>query len=80
MKLHALEKKIKDDKDQSSHLERGMSVSPEKLPLAKKVAHNKKSKQGKAMVNSMKTKKDHLQNWIRKRKLSGGLFLLDVSI
>ena len=80
MKLHAVEKKIKDDKDQSSHLESGTSISPETLPLTKKVAHHKKSKQGKVMANSMKTKKDHLQNWIRKRKLSGGLFLLDVSI
>ena len=80
MKLQSVEKKIKDEIDQSSHLESGTSVSPEVLPHSKKAAHNENAKQDQVMVNSFKSKKDFLQNWIRKRKLSGGLSLLDVSI
>ena len=80
MKLHAVEKKIKDDKDQSSHLESGTSVSPLAFPLSEKVARPKKSKQGKVMAHSLKSKTDLLQNWIRKRKLSGDSFLFNVSL
>ena len=80
MKLQTVENKIKDEIDQSSQLETGTSVRPEPLPHSKKVAHTEKSKQDQVMAHSLKSKKDFLQNWIRRRKLSGGLFMLDVSI
>ena len=80
MKLQTVDKKIKDGKDQSSHLESGTSVSPLAFPLSEKVARPKKSKQGKVMAHSLKSNKDFLQNSIRKRKLSGDSFLFDVSL
>ena len=79
MKLDTVEKKTKDGKDQSSHLESGTSVSPIAFPLSKKVAPPEKSKQGKVMAHSLKEEK-LLQNWIRKRKLSGDSFLFQVSL
>ena len=80
MKLQTVEKKIKDGKDQLSHLESGTSLSPLALPHSKKVASPEKSKQGKVMAHSLKSNKDVLQNSIRKRKLSGDSFLFDVSL
>ena len=80
MKLQTVDKKIKDGKDQSSHLESGKSVSPLALPLSKMVPNPEKSKQGKVMAHSLKSKTDLLQNWIRKRKLSGDSFLFDVGL
>ena len=80
MKLQPVEKKIKDGKDQSCHLESGKSVSPLALPLSKIVPNPEKSKQGKVMAHSLKSNKDFLQNSIRKRKLSGESFLFDVSL
>ena len=80
MKLQTVEKKIKDGKDQLSHLESGTSLSPLALPHSKKVANPEKSKQGKVMAHSLKSNKDVLQNSIRKRKLSGDSFLFDVSL
>lgn len=77
MKLQPVEKKIKDGKDQSCHLESGKSVSPLALPLSKIVPNPEKSKQGKVMAHSLKSNKDFLQNSIRKRKLSGESFLFD---
>ena len=79
MKLQTVEKKTKDGKDQSSHLESGTSVSPIAFPLSKKVAPPEKSKQDKVMAHSLKKKK-LLQNWIRKRKISGDSFLFQVSL
>ena len=79
MKLQTVEKKTKDGKDQSSHLESGTSVSTIAFPLSKKVAPPEKSKQSKVMVHSLK-KKQLLQNWIRNRKLSGDSFLFQVSL
>ena len=80
MKLQTVEKKIKDGKDKSSHLENGTSVSPLALALSKKVAHPEKSKPDKVMAHSLTSKKDLLQNSIRKRKISDDSFLFDVSL
>ena len=80
MKLQTAENKIQDVKDKSSHFEVATSVSPEALPLSKKVAHPEKSKQGKIMAHSFKSKKDFLPNAIRKRKLSGDSILFYVSL
>ena len=81
MKLQTAENKIKDDKVKSSHFEVATSVeAPEALPLSKKVAHPEKSKQGKIMAHSFKSKKDFLPNAIRKRKLSGDSILFYVSL
>ena len=80
MKLQTLEPKIKNEKDKLGHLERRTSGSSKATPLSKKIAHHKKSEQGKVREHSLKRKKDLLQRWIRKRKLSGDAFLLDVSL
>ena len=80
MKLQTLEPKMKGEKDKLGHLEHGTSVSSKATPLSKKIAHHKKSEQGKVRDHSLKGKDDLLQCWIRKRKLSGDAFLFYVSL